>query len=653
LLPPPTFDPGFTEWKAVMDRLPVIAWTALPDGAVEFVNKRLHEVTGLDDTSVLHDRWRRITHPDDLLHASFVFAVAADSGESFSVDTRALCADGHYRWFRTHATPVRAGDGAIVRWFGVAIDIDVLKQAERALETSRAEIVRSERHFRALADAVPVIVWTADAKGWIDWYNRRWFEYTGQTAEQAAGWGWQAAHHPDDFPEVMRRWPESIASGQPFEMEFRLRDAHGSFRWFLTRVHPLRDDAGQIVRWYGSNADIDDQKRALEKSRLIANTLQELLIPTEFPERSGIRFDGLYRSAESETLVGGDWYDVFELPNGEIVFTVGDVAGHGLSASLMAAKIRQAIITLAFEVADPARILEKLNRILWHQKTPHVTALVGIIDATASRVTFASAGHPPLFLAVTPDEPARSLDHTGLALAIEPEISLSCKTVDVRDGAVFAAYTDGLIEFERDIFTAERRLSEALAQLLAYESIAKPASAVRRRVMGDATNTDDVALLIIQFGNVESHNDEVAPFRKTWRFHSSDAYMASRMRKDVMHYIVNLAEDGADLFAAELILGELLANTVEHAPGLVEIDIDWTGEKPRVRVRDNGPGFESLNSALPDAFNEGGRGMFLFTTLAECVRVRPIPLGGMELAGILPIRRRPNVSTASENSTST
>src|SRR5665213_3083097 len=89
-------------------------------------------------------------------------------------------------------------------------------------------------HFGALA---------ARADGWIDWYNARWYDYTAQTPDEASGWGWQAVHHPEDLPKVMLAWPRSIATGEPFEMEFRLRGADGQFRWFLTRATPLRGQA--------------------------------------------------------------------------------------------------------------------------------------------------------------------------------------------------------------------------------------------------------------------------------------------------------------------------------------------------------------------------------------------------------------------------
>lgn len=131
---------------------------------------------------------------------------------------------------------------------------------------------------------MPQIVWTANVEGWIDWYNARWYAYTGQTPEEASGWGWQAVHHPDDFAEVMQRWPTSIATGEPFEMEFRLRGADGVFRWFLTRALPLRDGAGSVVRWVGTNTDIDEQKKREARLRFLGDASHVLTRTLNLPD---------------------------------------------------------------------------------------------------------------------------------------------------------------------------------------------------------------------------------------------------------------------------------------------------------------------------------------------------------------------------------
>ncbi len=138
------------------------------------------------------------------------------------------------------------------------------------------QLVAETAAFRVIADAVPQIMWAALPDGFIDWYNARWYDYTGQTADEAEGWGWQTVHHPDDLPAVMQAWPASIASGEPFEMEFRLRGRDGTFRWFLTRATPLRDSDDRIIRWFGSNTDIDAEHRARVRERFFSELGGEL-----------------------------------------------------------------------------------------------------------------------------------------------------------------------------------------------------------------------------------------------------------------------------------------------------------------------------------------------------------------------------------------
>ncbi len=137
-------------------------------------------------------------------------------------------------------------------------------QAEEALRESQAQ-------FRTLADAIPQLCWIADADGFIFWYNQRWYEYTGTTPEQMEGWGWQSVHHPDTLPNVLERWKASISTGEPFDMVFPLRGADGVFRPFLTRVMPVRDAEGKVARWFGTNTDISEQKRAEERVKHLAS----------------------------------------------------------------------------------------------------------------------------------------------------------------------------------------------------------------------------------------------------------------------------------------------------------------------------------------------------------------------------------------------
>jgi PAS domain S-box-containing protein len=130
--------------------------------------------------------------------------------------------------------------------------------------------------IQSVIDSLPELAWSALADGFIDVYNQRWFDYTGTTPEQMEGWGWTSVHDPAHLPSVTSRWQASIATGEAFEMEFPLRGADGTFRWFLTRIRPLRDESGRVVRWFGTNANIDAQRREAEAQRFMASASQLL-----------------------------------------------------------------------------------------------------------------------------------------------------------------------------------------------------------------------------------------------------------------------------------------------------------------------------------------------------------------------------------------
>src|SRR3984893_15912464 len=125
----------------------------------------------------------------------------------------------------------------------------------------------SEGELRKIVDAIPALVWSARPNGSAEFFNRRWLDYTGLSAEQAREWAWTAAVHPDDLSRLIDYWRSILSTGQTGEIEGRLRRFDGQYRWFLFRASPLRDESGKIVKWYGTNTDIEDRKRADEDLR--------------------------------------------------------------------------------------------------------------------------------------------------------------------------------------------------------------------------------------------------------------------------------------------------------------------------------------------------------------------------------------------------
>jgi PAS domain S-box-containing protein len=164
---------------------------------------------------------------------------------------------GARRWMETHAVPMRDPASGQTVQLAVTRDVTARKEADGKLR-------RSEEELRALANSIPQLAWMAHPDGHIFWYNRGWYEYTGTTPEQMEGENWQTLHRPEVLPLVLKKWNESVRTGTPFEMEFPLRGADGVYRWFLTRVSPFHDLAGNVVRWFGTNTNIDEQRQLLQ-----------------------------------------------------------------------------------------------------------------------------------------------------------------------------------------------------------------------------------------------------------------------------------------------------------------------------------------------------------------------------------------------------
>ncbi len=158
-------------------------------------------------------------------------------------------------------TALRDGDGSVEGVLVCGFEVTAQVRAAQALSRLLANAEAAERQFRELVENLPELAWTARPDGFVDYYNRRWYEYTGTAYDDMQGWGWKSLHDPSMVDAVVTRWQRSIASGEAFEMEYPLRGANGAYRWFLTRVRPLHDANGRIVRWFGSNTDIDERRR--------------------------------------------------------------------------------------------------------------------------------------------------------------------------------------------------------------------------------------------------------------------------------------------------------------------------------------------------------------------------------------------------------
>ncbi|MBV8834053.1 MAG: PAS domain-containing protein, partial [Acidobacteriaceae bacterium] len=248
------------ESRLKIDSIPGFVALLTKTGEVDTVNRQLLEYFGATIEEIRQWGTNGMVHPEDLPDAAERFARSIDSGTPYESEHRLRRSDGVYRWFQSCGSPLRDANDHIARWCWLLTDIDDRKRAEDALRAS-------ERSLKLILDTIPAVAWSAHPDGSHDFFSQHYVDYVGLSAEQMKDWGWMPAIHPDDLNGLAAAWQRVIASGQAGEAEARLRRFDGAYRWFLFRANPLRDESGKIVKWYGTNIDIEDRKRGEEAQR--------------------------------------------------------------------------------------------------------------------------------------------------------------------------------------------------------------------------------------------------------------------------------------------------------------------------------------------------------------------------------------------------
>ncbi|RPJ71614.1 MAG: PAS domain-containing sensor histidine kinase [Acidobacteria bacterium] len=246
-------------FRAMVEAVPALTFEADAEGFNTFSSERWCAYTGMTMEETLGAGWIRAIHPDDLEAAAARWTEATRTSTLFESQHRLRAADGSYRWFIGRALPFRDASGRASRWAGSLTDIDDLVRAEQALRSSEAR-------FRQLANAMPQLVWTANADGVVDYYNQRQAEFSG-FEESPNGSRWAPVVHQEDRAATAAAWSHAVATGTVYEIEHRVLRADGIYRWYLTRGFPVTDASGRVVKWFGTATDVDVTKRAEETLR--------------------------------------------------------------------------------------------------------------------------------------------------------------------------------------------------------------------------------------------------------------------------------------------------------------------------------------------------------------------------------------------------
>jgi PAS domain S-box-containing protein len=640
---------GELRYRTLANVVPQLIWSASANGEVDYVNDRWITYTGLDAHDTRLVGWRGAldeTQPTSLHDA---WHESLRSGEPFSGEYQLREErSGRLRWFLINAIAVRDRDGAVRRWIGSCTDIDQQKR----IEEREAFLARAGDRLSAsldmdatLATIAKLVVGRMAAWARVDLLDDENRFVTATIAsddpaeESALGalFGRVAGERLDGIFRAALSRRELVVDPDRSEIAGGITDVRlgtaiivplssgDTFLGTLTLVHgdrhQLEPDEIAIARDFGRRAaQALDHARLYERERSTADALQRAMLPQVLPQVTNVAFSASYSAASESQRVGGDFYDAFTLPDGRVALTIGDVTGHGLEAAVIMGEIRQTLRAASFERADPAAILDRASKLLVASgRSVFVTAIFGVLDQASGRFEYASAGHPaPL---VYDGTTLTRLATSGLPIGLRDEEGVDF-AVTLPPHSTLVLYTDGLLEFSRDLAEGERRI-EAAIRALDADDIDHLAGSIMKRVLCEDQPSDDIAILTATLGELPAG----MPYdQREWNFRSSDARTATLVRHEIGMLVAAWTGRDETFLESELVFGELFSNVVRHAPGAIAVRASATAAGAELSVADRGTGFPLVLDEA-DQFAESGRGLHLVRAIGDVVTIDPSPHG--------------------------
>lgn len=643
---------GEARYASLANVVPQLIFTTNANGDTEYVNDRWVAYTGYDLNASRDGGWRYAVHPDQEPAIRDRWRHSLRTAEPLAAEFRLREGNtGRYRWFLLNAVPARGREGETVAWIATCTDVD----AQKRLEEREAFLARAGERLGASLDVTATVAamkalliprladrtWVA----LVDDDGRYVLSGVGSSdipeeveARHAVGMPLSPALHdvvarivdggdpyviddPVDFPDPWMRDVEASAAMVVPLVSGEVTIGALALARRGARAYELDDAA--LVRDFARRAALSlEHARLYERERTTADALQRAMLPSALPLLPDIRFSASYSAASESQRVGGDFYDAFELPDGRVALTIGDVTGHGLEAAVIMGEIRQALRAASFESADPSAILDRASRLLIASgRSVFVTAIVGVLDPVTGRFAYATAGHPPPL--VDDGHELRRLPGAGLPIGLRDEQGVDF-ALRLHAPCTLVMFTDGLMEFARDLDAGEQRIEDAIRSL-AREDIDHLAAALMKEVLGDDEPTDDIAILTV---TVERFAADLPGDEREWRFMSDDARTGAAARREIGALVTDWTGRADVAYTSELAFGELVANAVRYAPGPVRVIASTDGDgSASLVVEDTGEGFTHAEREF-DPYAETGRGLGLVRAVADDVKIEPMVRGG-------------------------
>lgn len=492
---------GMWSWDAITD---VVIWD---DG--------MRAQFGLERSTPIgsFETYIELLHPDDREPAIAAISGARESGEPFVFEHRAMWDDGSVHWIEGRGRSVFDDAGKFVGMVGVGLDIDERKRLEefqREADALRAnlEILKQLENAQRLAR---IGSWgrnleTDEVEFSVE--MRRQLGVDGSTSGDELAALWAERIHPDDHMRLEEAQARALEEEHPYTIEHRLI-VHGQTRHFVQRGELVRAEDGTIIGLRGTSQDITARKRAeealratrglLERERHAVQVLHEALVHPTFPEVDGFDVSAEYLAAETTANVGGDWYDAFVLPDGRLMLAVGDVAGHGIAAARLMAKLRHATRAYAALDSNLMSVLGHLDEFLSHFRNAEefATVQLAILDPKDGTLDLVSAGHPSPVLLCADHANFIELDGSrALGLSAIPLRGKPSRFV-LDPGAALLFYTDGLVERRADGSGGGERHLTALSLATTGARAADVCTSAITACLSGVSREDDVCVLAV------------------------------------------------------------------------------------------------------------------------------------------------------------
>lgn len=371
-----------------------------------------------------------------------------------------------------------------------------------------------------------------------------------------------------------------------------------------------------------------EHDESVERQRRLTQTLQEVTLPALLPAIPDTVVSTVYTpAATSDAQLGGDWYDIFDLGDARFLLSIGDVTGRGLQASAIMGKLRHSINVVAMYEANPVLILDAAETVV-RQRYPEAiaTTFVAIYDTQDRSIVYANAGHPYPILRLR-DGSTEELEADGLPIGLRwMEERAQPRSRGIRDVEVMTFFTDGVTEANRDSVLGELCLRSAI-QSGALPFVRNPAALIAASCLPPQAH-DDAAILTVTF-----------PEPATWLFQADHAKEATDARWSFVNQLRREGVDREDRDISEIIFGELVANVVRHAPGPIDIALEWQAGNAILHVTDRGGGFSRTGHSSEDPLRESGRGLWLVERFGGAIEVERLQGFGTHVRVVLPGRR--------------